>query len=342
MEDRQEEEDERNIALQLAEMPVTDAQDATMGQERASGAGAWQLPGCAGGMARTGMAGATIEGGGATMLSAAERWARGLEAWAIPPEILAAAPESPWGFPEGIFTRRADAAPAEPSPSTRPALEMLPEGGIVLDVGCGAGAASLPLAVRAAHLIGVDPSPGLLRAFRIRIEAQGRQVTTIEGSWPEVAERTPDADIVVCHHVAYNVPDLAPFLRTLTAHGRRRVVLEMTALHPMSVLNDLWLHFHSLARPVGPTADDVVAVLEEIGLAPHRLEWDAPALGWDGPTARADLMAWVRRRLCLSAVRDAEIADILAPHLVQERNSLRLPPRRVVSLWWDGEAPGSE
>ena len=34
---------------------------------------------------------------------ALERWREQLDGWAIPAEILAAAPESPWGFPVGLF-----------------------------------------------------------------------------------------------------------------------------------------------------------------------------------------------------------------------------------------------
>ena len=53
--------------------------------------------------------------------------------------------------------------------------------------------------------------------------------------------------------------------------------MELTAQHPMSVLNDLWQHFHGLARPTTPMADDAVAVLQEVGLAPERAAWEAPA-----------------------------------------------------------------
>src|SRR5689334_115022 len=98
-------------------------------------------------------------------MTAAEYWKQALATWAIPPEILAAAPESPWGYPTALFTRRAEAALAQRTPSAEVALAALPEGGVVLDVGCGAGAASLPLASRAGTLIGVDPSADLLAAF---------------------------------------------------------------------------------------------------------------------------------------------------------------------------------
>ncbi len=269
------------------------------------------------------------------MTSAAERWTHDLAAWAIPPEILAAAPESPWGFPTEIFARRADAVPEKPTPSTERALEALPLEGLVLDVGCGAGAASLPLAHIAGHLIGVDPSGSMLQAFRERGEAQGKKVTTIEGAWPAVADQTPVGDVVVCHHVAYNVQDLAPFVLALTAHARRRVVMELTAQHPMSVLNELWLHFHGLSRPSTPTADDAVAVLREVGLAPERADWMAPALGWSGPMAREELVAWVRRRLCLPKERDAEIEAALGARIISEHGAVSLPPRPVVTLWWE-------
>ena len=273
-------------------------------------------------------------------MNAAEKWAQALAAWAIPPAILTAAPESPWGFPTELFERRADAVPAEPTPSTQRALEALPRGGAVLDVGCGAGAASLPLAARANHLIGIDPSAEMLRAFRTRVEAAGKAVTTMEGPWPAVAQQTPVADVVVCHHVAYNVPELAPFVLRLTDHARARVVVELTAQHPMSVLNDLWLRFHGLTRPTTPTADDAVAVLREVGLAPERVDWQAPSLGWVSPfTRRADLVAWVRRRLCLPPERDGEIEAALGARILERDGSVGLPPRPVVTLWWGGAAP---
>src|SRR5581483_9036430 len=82
----------------------------------------------------------------------ARRWRDDLESWAIPPEILAAAPETPWACPTALFARSTEetlaaggglTAQGEPSPSFLRAREVLPAGGSVLDVGAGAGAASL-------------------------------------------------------------------------------------------------------------------------------------------------------------------------------------------------------
>jgi SAM-dependent methyltransferase len=268
----------------------------------------------------------------------AARWRADLESWAIPQEILDGAPESPWGFPVSLFANRADAT-RQPTPSDLRALEALPQGGSVLDVGCGAGASSLPLVGRAGELSGVDGSAGMLAAFRERVEAAGVACGTIEGTWPDVAGTAPVADVVVCHHVAYNVPDPVPFVRALTAHARRIVVLEMTAVHPLSNLNDLWLRFHGLERPTRPTADDFADVLAEAGVAPERRDWE-PVEWVAGFTRREELVAFVRRRLCLTADRDPEIWAELAGRVVERDGTIGLPPRPNVTVWWEGLAAG--
>ena len=267
---------------------------------------------------------------------AAVAWREALESWAIPPRILDAAPESPWTLPVELFARRAD-APRAPTASDRRALEALPRGGTVLDVGCGAGAASMPLAGPAARLIGVDGSAGMLAAFAERAAGAGVAFETVKGRWPDVAGRTPPADVVVCHHVVYNVPDLGPFARALTEHARRRVVLELMPEHPLSNLNDLWVRFHGLERPSRPTADDCVAVLGELGIRLGREEWESA--DWHGGfTNLDDLVAFVRRRLCLTADRDPEVLRAIEPRVISRDGTFGLPPRPSVTLWWDGAA----
>ena len=270
------------------------------------------------------------------MASAAEYWSHALSEWAIPRPILEAAPESPWGFSPALFARRADAAVTALTPSNQSALEALPQGGTLLDVGCGAGAASLPLASTSGRIVGVDPSAEMLAALRTRATAADVAVSTVEGAWPDVAGDTPTADVVVCHHVAYNVPDLVAFARALTDHARRRVVLELTAQHPMQRLNALWLRFHGLVRPETPVAEDAIAVLGEMGLAPQHQEWTA--LTQSSFARDDDLVAWTRRLLCLPPARDPELAKALEPLTVRlPDGSLAFPARRIVTVWWDGQ-----
>ena len=270
------------------------------------------------------------------MTTAAERWTYALASWAIPQHILDAAPESPWVFPVELFASRADAALTRLTPSNERALEALPERGTVLDIGCGGGAASLPLASKAASIIGVDSSPGMLEAFLSRTKAAHVKAETIEGAWPDVADQTPEADVVVCHHVAYNAQDLAGFSARLTDHARGRVVMELTAAHPLSTMNELWLQFHDLRRPDQPTADLAAEVLREAGLDPARQDWTSP--GGGGFARREDLVAFVRRRLCLAADRDPEIDEALGEKVIDRDGTFGFPPRTVVTLWWDGSA----
>jgi SAM-dependent methyltransferase len=251
-------------------------------------------------------------------------WERLLAGWAIPPAILDAAKESPWGFEVAMFARRA-AEPDRDSPSAVRAREAVPDGGSVLDVGCGAGAAAFALVPPAAHVTGVDESVGMLEAFHARAGQLGVDADVVEGRWPDAAQRAPIADVVVCWHVLHNVGDLAPFAQALDAHARRRVVIEMGATHPLAWLTPYWRRFHRLDRPDGPTDAHAIAALRDVGIEVDTASWDASV-----SLASADLdaaAAFVRRRLCLPAARDAEVRAALA--------ELGVPAtRRVTALWW--------
>ncbi len=257
---------------------------------------------------------------------ASARWSHQLGLWAIPPGILAAAPEPPWGFSPQLFalSARQALADVDPGPARRRALEVLPAGGVVLDVGAGGGAASLPLAPPAALLVAVDESRAMLDAFAQAAEELGVGHTEVAGRWPEVADRAPIAAVVVCRHVVYNVPELASFLVALNDHAERRVVVELTDLHPQSDLNPLWKAVHGVERPTGPTAEDAADVATALGYGVHVERSDEPGLWHHWP--RDDRIAFARRRLCLGTGHDAEIGAYLDQSARQ--------PRRLVTLWW--------
>jgi SAM-dependent methyltransferase len=269
-----------------------------------------------------------------------DRWRADLAGWAIPEHITAAVTDSPWVLPGQVFARRADRAHAAPSgPSYRRAWAALDPPGSVLDVGSGAGAACLPLLPRATSVTAVDADPGMLEKLSERLSRLAAAGRTVLGSWPDVAPLAGQADVVTCHHVLYNVPELEPFVAALTASARRTVVVETTAVHPLAVLNPLWLKFHGLRRPRSPTAADLIAILAAMGLRPGHEAWRRP--GGRDYASFAELVDVTRRRLCLPPERSAEVADALTESGIEPSRPVDLGSsgRDVVTIWWAGGAP---
>ena len=251
---------------------------------------------------------------------AATRWRDLLQARAIPTEIRATAPEDPSRHDPARFV-----PPVVPddTPSRRTALQLLgPRGGTVLDVGCGAGAAGLALVPSVSHLTGVDHAENMLRAFERACTERGLAHRSVHGAWPDVAQEAGMADVVVSHHVGYNTLELGPFVAALSAAARRGVVVELHAVHPGAWLDPLWVQFHGLHRPAPATAEDVLAVVAEVGITPEVRRWTRPARPRH-PDAEIDFSL---RRLCLPQQRRGEVAAAVA----------RLGPRNrdLVTISW--------
>ena len=178
----------------------------------------------------------------------------------------------------------------------------------------------------------------MVASFLAAAGQRGVPAEAVEGSWPEVAGRVGPADVVVCHHVLYNVADLAPFALALTGHARRRVVAELTDRHPLVGLRPLWRRFHDLDRPTGPGAGDAEAALGAAGLEVDRQDWEQPdRFGFDDFD---ELVAFTRRRLCLPAARDPEVAEALLADGTRQVDGVWVSgqPRRVTTLSWPGTA----
>ena len=130
----------------------------------------------------------------------------------------------------------------------------------------------------------------------------------------------------------YDVADIGPFLRALTEHGST-VVLEVTDRHPWVGLGPLYRQLHGLDRPDGPTADDLIAVVEEVTGATTSVErWRRSGDLWFElgrghgvlrPPARAPQERW------------PELTDLLE-RLIEKDG--RLVPtgegRDLVTIWW--------
>lgn len=256
------------------------------------------------------------------MRSAAARWRKLLEARAIPAEILAAAPQDPYRHEPARF--RPPAVP-EDTPSRRTALTLLGnEGGTVLDVGCGAGAAGLALVPKVTQLTGTDHAEDMLSVFEQACAERGVPHRTVLGPWPDTAPEAGVADVVVSHHVGYNTVDLGPFFAALGAAARRGAVVEIHAEHPGGWMDPLWAHFYGVHRPPPATAEDALAVLAEIGIHPQVQRWSRPRK----PRDPEEEIRFSLRRLCLPAERRAEVAEVV--------QGLGPRHRDLITLSWSG------
>jgi len=255
------------------------------------------------------------------MGKAQDAWAEQLAAWAIDPEILAAAPESPYGFPAGLF-----GASRGVESTHRAIAAALPDGGSLLDIGCGGGAATIPVAAPAGSLLGVDSSEQMLQAFAAAAEAADTPVRTWLGPWAEVAADVPIADVAVAANVVYNVPDIGDFLQTMTAHARDRVVIELTDSHPWTGMAALWRHFHQQDRPAGPSLAEFLDVTNELGLD-ARVETFHRVAVWASAEPEV-VLSFNRRRLCLPVEREPEIAAAM-------RECAPSPSTTAHTVWWD-------
>ena len=253
---------------------------------------------------------------------AANKWASDLSAWAIPESIISKAPESPWIHPPAMFVLPTD---IPDSPSHQRAREAMPLGGTVLDIGCGGGIASFAIAPPAGNLIGVDHQNEMLEMFSRSALEKKLPHQVFLGDWPQVSPQVPQADVVTCHHVVYNVSAIEPFLAALHAHATKRVVIELPQQHPLSSLRDAWRHFWNLDRPTNPTSQDLVQVLNEMGIQANLELWPGPKLR---QVSIEDDIRFLRIRLCLDSSRDSEIRKFLEAQKPMDS-------RALATIWWD-------
>jgi len=255
-------------------------------------------------------------------------WRESIRRTAVPQSIVDSAPEPEGSLEPERFRWRPEEDATQPvRPSRRRALEALPEGGSVLDVGVGGGASSLGLCPKPRLIVGVDPMEGMLDVFEAGARAVGVATRTVLGTWPEVAGKVEPADVAVCHHAMYRVVEIEDFVLAMTSRARERVVVELSANSPLGALNPLWKIVHGIDRPDFEVADMAETVLAAMGLDVQRDDIVLPPRVQE---VTPQLVAFSRRRLFVGAERDPEIEHWLRTREPREH--------RVAALWWSGAA----
>lgn len=142
----------------------------------------------------------------------------------------------------------------------------------VLDLGCGAGLLSEPLARLGARVAGVDAAPAVLQAARRHAERQGLKIDYREGSVETLAAASARYDLVCALEIIEHVAD--PALFAAAAAG----LVRPGGMIVFSTLNRTWKSF----------ALGIVA-------AEHLLRWVPPGTHhWEKFVAPSELAGWLR------------------------------------------------
>jgi len=142
-----------------------------------------------------------------------------------------------------------------------------------LDIGAGAGRYALPLALRVAEVIAVEPSASMRNALRSGKSEHGLDNLTLVGAaWPDaLAElgEPPVADVAFIAHVGYDIEAIGPFLDAMDRAAGRLCVAMLTDRSPASVADPFWPLVHGMERVPLPALPELLELLRARGRRPE-------------------------------------------------------------------------
>ncbi len=133
----------------------------------------------------------------------------------------------------------------------------------LVDVGCGAGRLSVPLARYCRNVTAIDSSPTMLSELRSHMNDRGiENINVVESTWEEWPEqKTRETDVVLIAHLLYSVHPIGGFLAKAEAVARRRIVVLLSTAQPIAYLHPLWEAAHGEKRIESPVANEFGALL---------------------------------------------------------------------------------
>ena len=163
----------------------------------------------------------------------------------------------------------------------------------LVDVGCGGGRLSVPLARYCKNVTALDPSPAMLTELRSHIHDRGiENINIVESTWEDWPERAPEQapGVVLIAHLLYSVHPIGEFLAKAERVARHRVVVLLSTAQPIAYFHPLWEAAHGEKRIESPGANEFAALLRS-----WNIEFDTTRLEPSAARPFPDPEAAVRR-----------------------------------------------
>jgi 2-polyprenyl-6-hydroxyphenyl methylase/3-demethylubiquinone-9 3-methyltransferase len=153
------------------------------------------------------------------------------------------------------------------------------EGLSVLDLGCGGGLASAPLARLGGQVTGLDASPDAIGAARAYADDAALEIAFRTGTAEELANQNTRFDLVVALEIIEHVADVGAFLEAaaaLTAPGGVLIVSTINRTAKARALAIFAAERILKWAPEGAHDHDKLVTPDEIRAHAPALQWDAP------------------------------------------------------------------
>lgn len=253
-------------------------------------------------------------------------------------------PPAFWEERAGTFRRSVQRRAGQDDPIFDLVAAHVNEESTLLDVGAGVGRHVLPLSWRVKHVTAVEPSKAM-RDFMAADAAEQHvgNLTTVGADW-QTAD-VPPADVVLCSHVIYNVPEVGGFVDKLALHAERYCFVAMRTGQRDQMLRGLFQQIHGEELIPEPALIDLYNVVHQrLGIAANvqAMAFRRGTMPLGNYETQDEAMAALRGQLFVAegSAGEATIREFLQRHLVAEDGRLLLSsmPIGAAIVWWDTTA----
>ena len=209
----------------------------------------------------------------------------------------------------------------------------------ILDIGCGPGVLTIPLAHKAKHVTAVDISPIALNCIKkTAIEKDLNNITYINKKWEEI-DTAIDADLhdVVITSYALTMLDLKEALYKMNNVAKRAVYIFETAGPKYWHYQELWPRLHGENFFPSPDYIYIVNMLYQMGIYANvetaEYETIQRFLSLDEAVQQ-----WAEK-LDVTTPQEIDIVrDYLSKTLNRDDDGLCLKySQKIVAIWWNKE-----